>query len=189
LDTIRTFIALPLTSEVHQALRDIQNELRETVGKARWTRPEGIHITLKFLGDTGKDLVGAIGEALDGIARRHQSFELTLNGTGAFPSLSNPRVLWVGIGNSESLLMLQKEVEEAIEPFGYSSEKRQFKAHLTLARLKGDRWPETDRTRLIEASEFTDGLKIPVRELILFQSELKPAGAVYTALHRSKLQS
>ncbi|MBU0517962.1 RNA 2',3'-cyclic phosphodiesterase [bacterium] len=187
MDTQRTFIALPLTQEIHDALREVQNELRQEVSKVRWTRPEGVHITLKFLGDTDSSVVDQLIPALDEVASGHHPFELKLNGTGAFPRLANPRVLWVGLETSEELLALQHDVEEAIAPFGFEKEKRKFKAHLTLARLQGDLWPEGHRRLLLDARKTIDGLILPVKELILFRSDLKPDGAVYTALHRAKL--
>ncbi len=112
---------------------------------------------------------------------------MTLHGVGAFPRLASPRVLWVGIERHDALISLQKELDTALERHGFSPEKRSFKGHLTLARLKGNYWPEELRGSFLNSSAIIDSLKLPARQVKLFKSELKPGGAVYTELHTAKL--
>jgi len=132
-----------------------------------------------------ENIVSEVASALDGVASGQQPFELEFQGVGAFPRLASPRVLWVGIQHREELIRLQKDVENTIAPLGFPTEKRSFRGHLTLARLKGERWPEEWRRRFLELARITDGRTLPVDRIILFRSDLKPGGAVYTQLHVS----
>ena len=163
----------------------MQNKLRRFIPRARWTRAEGVHLTLKFLGDVEENIVSEISSALDDVVSRHQSFVLNLQGVGAFPRLAFPRVLWVGMQHSEELITLHKDIEGGIAPLGFPTEKRSFRGHLTLARLNGERWPEEWRREFLELSSITDGKTLPVDQVVLFRSDLKPGGAIYTPLHVS----
>lgn len=184
---IRSFIALELSAGVKKALADLQEKLRERIPRARWTRPEGTHLTLKFLGEIEREKIEAVAAALDQIAAQHPPFKLKLEGLGAFPRLAFPRVIWVGLQHNDQLPLLQKTIETALEPLGFEPERRSFHGHLTLARLEGERWSEELRRYFLELSPISDGKNIPVKSAILFRSELKPGGAIYTALHRSPL--
>jgi 2'-5' RNA ligase len=184
---MRTFVALELSSQVHQALADVQAAMRASVRDARWTKPEGTHLTLKFLGEANPDQVTAIAASLDVIAVRFQPFNLILGSVGAFPRLGSPTVLWVGLDASEPLFALHKAIEEAISPLGFPSEKRPFKGHLTLARLQGRSWPSDLRQRFLDSASLCAGIVWEINKVVLFRSELKPGGAVYSAIHASSL--
>ncbi len=179
---MRLFIALELTAPVQQALADIQNALRDHLPRARWTKPQGTHLTLKFLGEAQAQQVMAIRAALEEIAARHQPFSLLLSGVGAFPRLSNPRVIWVGLAANENLQKLQADVERAIAPLGFSTENRAFRGHLTLARLEGQSWPPELRQRFLDLAKLAVGIEWRVNQIILFRSELARGGAIYTPL-------
>jgi 2'-5' RNA ligase len=176
-----------LTVEIREALAKVQDHLREHIPRARWTRPEGTHLTLKFLGEVEQVITVQVAAILDDIATRHTPFQVKLQGTGAFPRLAQPRVLWVGLERHPSLSSLQAEIEEALVPLSFEKEQRPFRGHLTLARLKGDRWPEELRQILLDTGSRCEGLTLPVKQLYLYQSELKPGGAVYTQLHTSQM--
>jgi 2'-5' RNA ligase len=185
---LRTFIALELSTAVWQALAAIQGELRPHLPQARWTRPDGTHLTLKFLGEAHPDQVERIKAELHRISLNYNPFDLGLNGVGAFPRPAAPRVLWVGIQLSPELKKLQIDVETAISPLGFPSEKRDFRPHLTLARLPGESWSPDLRQHFLECSALASGIAWPVHRLILFKSDLLKGGAVYTPLQLSEFQ-
>jgi 2'-5' RNA ligase len=168
---------------VHEALEAIQNKLKTRILRARWTRPEGIHLTLKFLGDVSEERIPAVQSVIDDVVRKHRSFSITLRGVGAFPRLAAPRVLWVGLEPSDELSRIHRKLEGALEEIGFAAETRAFRGHLTLARLKGDRWDESLRRYFLDCNEISEGLTFHADRLVLFRSDLKPGGAVYSPLH------
>ena len=182
---LRLFVAIELPDEVRMALGRIEDELRPRgLERLRWVRPENIHITLKFLGETPAerraDIEAALRAAADGVAPH----KLTLGKLGKFGGRGSPRVLWVDVeGDVETLRALQKRVEERIAPLGFPPDERAFSAHLTLARVPQDVARQVARpmTEAIDAVKMP-GLAIPVREVALMRSELRREGAVYTRL-------
>jgi 2'-5' RNA ligase len=186
LDTLpanpRLFVAVELPSLILGALDRLQHELqRHGLHGLRWVRPEGIHLTLKFLGETPREKVpiisSAVSQATTGIARH----ELALGSLGIFGSRSNPRVLWVDLdGDTRPLLQLQRQVDRALDTIGFPAETRPFSAHLTLARMR----PESARDvagPLAEAvrSAGVPQMTLPVDRVSLMLSKLGPGGAVY----------
>jgi 2'-5' RNA ligase len=181
----RLFVAVELPSEALATLNRLQHELQRYVpGGLRWVRPEGIHLTLKFLGETPRDRVPAIESAIGGGLQGVGKHELSLAEMGTFGSRNSPRVLWVDLqGDSSTLLRLQKQVDRALDAIGYPSEKRPFSPHLTLARVKPEAGREVAEP-LAEAvrSVNVPAAAIPVREVSLMLSKLGPGGAVYRRL-------
>ena len=186
---MRTFIAIELSQAVQQALAAVQQKLRPLISFARWTRPDGTHLTLKFLGEAQKDQIDRIKSELDRIAPDFAPIELALNGVGAFPRLAAPRVLWVGMQQIEAVKRLQADIESAISPLGFPSEKRDFKPHLTLARLEGNNWPPDLRQQFLDCASIISGVTWKADRVILFRSELLKGGAVYTPLHISEFSA
>lgn len=181
----RLFVAVELPGEVLQALSRLQHDLqRRGVDGLRWVRPEGIHLTLKFLGETPRTMLAAITQALAGATAGVGPHELTLGRLGTFGSRSAPRVLWVDLdGDVETLGRLQKQVERELAPLGFPRENRDFSPHLTLARVR----PESARGVAAALAEAVAAVKapeatVPVTEVSLMLSRLSPGGAVYTRL-------
>ena len=188
-EKIRTFIAIGLPEFVLQAIAKTQDALRGSGLDIRWVRREGIHLTLKFLGDIDRDDVGKIQAAMEEAAKGIFPFTLTGDGVGVFPDFRRPRVIWAGIsGDVHALFALQSALESQLKGLGFSKEKRHFKGHLTMGRVK-DR---VDRTKLRESLEgfasFETG-SFTVQSVVLFQSTLRPQGAVYTRLAEVDLRS
>ena len=134
---VRTFVALELPGVVGQTLADTIERLKGAAGGVRWVRPEGIHLTLKFLGDVEEtripEIVAAVQQASGGTA----PFTLQTSEVGGFPRLERARVLWVGLeGDLETLAGLQMEVEGALGTLGFPPERRRFFPHLTLGRAR-----------------------------------------------------
>ena len=183
-EEVRLFVAVELPPPVTAALGELQAELRRRgLSALRWVRPEGIHLTLKFLGEVPARQVTSVLDALASAVQGIGPHDLSLGRLGTFGGRS-PRVLWIALeGGVETLGRLQEQVEQALATLGFPREERAFSPHLTLARVR----PENARGAarpLAEAVAAVEVMhaKIPVRELALMRSQLKPGGAVYTRL-------
>jgi len=196
-DSIRTFIAIDLPEAVKTQLGSIQDRLRaqlERVGidrGLRWAGPEGIHLTLKFLGETPESLAPELGRYLEESLAGLDAPRLTLAGLGVFPNPRAPRVLWVGLaGDLPALLALQRRVESAISPLGFPEESRPFSPHLTLARV-AEAVGRDERERIgatVQASRISANDGFIAHTVSLIRSDLLPGGAVYTPLHIVRLE-
>ncbi len=181
---MRLFVAVDVPNAIKQAIEnDVVESLRPHLTGARWTRPEGRHLTLKFLGNVDDDRVEEIAAELSGAAARSKRTRVAFEQLGGFPNLRRPRVLWLGIGpGAEDLALLAEAVEEALQPLGFPGEDRPFHAHFTLARFPRPapirELPEVD----VPAKRFA------VADIVLFRSQLHPKGARYTALERFPLR-
>jgi 2'-5' RNA ligase len=183
--TIRAFIAIELTAPIRERLGDLQSRMQQDLPPKllRWVGPEGIHLTLVFLGEIPVEQVGPITEALGEACAGHAPFGISIAGMGCFPNTRRPRVVWVGVEEpSGALARLQRDVEGALEPLGFPPEGRRFSPHLTLGRVKGGgkqalaalgTYVEQARARVGE---------MRVEEVHLIRSDLQPGGAVYTEL-------
>ena len=180
-ESLRLFVAIELPGEVREALGRLQHELqRRGLEKLRWVRPEGIHLTLKFLGETPVEKVPAIEEALAGAVEGFQAHELSLEELGTFGG-SRPRVLWLDLtGDLDAVRELQDRIEKALNALGFEREARRWSPHVTLARVR----PETAREvagAIVPALSAVAPPRavVPVREVSLMRSRLRPSGAVY----------
>ena len=180
--SIRAFIAIPLPGEVKAQAREIQAQFGDTGLRLRWVKPRGMHLTLKFLGDIEQTQTAALEAALESAAGSSPVLKLAAKGLGVFPTLKKARVLWMGVaGDTPALHTVHQHLETQLVPLGFKPEKRRFNAHLTLARAKG----RLDPARLVGALENIGGFEpimFAARELVLYHSDLKPDGAVYTKL-------
>jgi 2'-5' RNA ligase len=146
---------------------------------------EGIHLTLKFLGNVAESDLPAIKAALAQIGQQHAPFAFTVGGLGCFPNVRRPRVVWVGIQEQTGTLAgLQRDVEKGLVPLGFEAEKRAFHPHLTLGRTKrGLRSADQRRLgEILAGVEVGELDRINVESFHLMRSDLRPSGAVYTAL-------
>jgi len=184
---LRLFVAIVLPAEVREWLAAMQGALRKMGIAARWVRPEGMHLTVKFLGDAPAAQVVPIGQVLAPAVETTAAFVLSARGLGVFPGLRNARVLWSGLaGGREAVLTLQREVDRCLAPLGFPPECRPFHAHLTLGRAIAP----LDPRRLAQAMEKRAAEVSPpfeVGALTLFRSELMPGGARHTVLQEIAL--
>ena len=188
---LRLFIAIELPANVLAVLNDIQHDFQRdpALARLRWVRPEGIHLTLKFLGavpaERLPEIEAAVARAVLGIPQ----FELHLDKLGTFGSPKSPRTLWVDVaGELDVLVTLQSQVEAELGPLGFPAEPRRFSPHLTLARVPPDRAADA-ALPLAEAVESHDAPRGTTRAeaLTLMKSDLRPGGAVYTELFTAPL--
>lgn len=183
--TIRTFIAIELPNAIRAEIARVQAELRKANERIAWTKPGNIHLTLKFLGEVEQERIPAVGQALVGALNGFGPFRCGVKTLGVFPNFKRPRVLWVGVENETGeVIELAKKIEEALIHLGFSKENRKFTPHLTLGRVKAQL-----SGQFIQKYKQTtfDGGPVPVSEVVLIKSDLKPGGAVYTPLQRISL--
>ncbi len=183
---IRAFIAIVLPDEVKNELSEILYKLKPGREKTvKWVHPNGIHLTLKFLGNTPEEKIVDITQAIAKASSSTHPFNLELKGLGAFPNLKSPRVAWVGIkGDIPSVTNLQRQVDQSLIPLGFTRENRQFSPHLTLGRVRD----KASKSECYELGRTIETLKIPrspsflVDRISIIQSTLTRSGAIYNQL-------
>jgi 2'-5' RNA ligase len=182
---IRAFLAVEIPVHVKNEIASRRQRLVEELPRAGWVRPEGQHLTLKFLGDVDQTVLSNLGELLEPRLRELQPVTVRLTGTGFFPSVRRPRVAWIG-GSADGAGAVVETVETIAEGCGLDRERRRWSIHITQARLK-DRWSEDDVDQFLEWGNRLDLEPFEAGEVVLFSSDLRPTGAVYTALGRFPL--
>ena len=181
---IRTFIAIELPDEVKEFLRPICSRLKLTAADVKWARLEGMHLTLKFLGNISPDLLPALGNEVRPAFSGQKPLRMRVNGVGAFPSLAKPRVIWAGLEDSVGALApLVRRVEDLLVPLGFSREKRPFTPHLTLGRTRSNKGL-ADLVEEVRQNMDASGPYFVADQAILFQSILRPTGPEYHPLVR-----
>ena len=178
---VRSFIAIPVPGEGIEALGKVVKVLDQEIGRhVRWVRPEGIHVTLKFMGDIPAATVERVLEALPPVAAGFGPFELAISGLGVFPNIRRPRVLWAGLdGGLTTLSDLQLAVDEAVGKLGLPQEQRAFSPHLTLGRVRRD-VSEGQLRKIGEVMSSTEVPSIPAwpaDTVNIMRTELDPAGS------------
>ena len=177
---MRLFVALDIPESVRHEFRELMERLKPECTGARWVRPEGMHITLKFLGETEEAKPNSIRSALSSI-HSGQAVESDFRGIGFFPNEFGPKVMWCGIEASPSLPQLAADVNRALQPLGFPDESHHFTPHLTLARFNSHKGLDT-LVRAANNLKSYDFGSARSSEFHLYQSVLKPSGAEYTRL-------
>jgi len=205
---MRLFIAIPVEDALKQQLINIQNEIRGTGAHIRLVEPENIHLTVRFLGEINSEQSSLIANLIKKATSNYKRFEMELKRIGAFPSGNNPRVVWVGChetAGENKLLKIYQDIEKGLHPFkalspdvtsrgcqsgvpeprlnGVSGigSNQTFSPHITLGRVKSPKNKEALTRLLDERAEFSAGKQV-VKEVVLFQSQLRPDGPVYSVV-------
>ena len=187
-ETFRAFIAIDLPESVRSFLSEAQEALKSYRFGVKWVRPQNIHLTLKFLGDTATADTDKIAEAMTLAAMNCPIVSLTAKGIGVFPNVRRPRVIWAGLnGQVQTLANLQQTLNAHLANLGFATDTRAFKSHLTLGRVKGKIALDKMIAAIDNLKEF-ESESFETREVILFKSELRPSGAVYTRVQAIALQ-
>ncbi len=178
---IRAFVGVRIDPKMTQKISEVQSQLKRSLTGIRWVVQENLHFTLKFLGAVEEEKITSIIKAVGRAVRPAQPFSLTAGGIGVFPDIRKPRVLWVGL-EAQGLQTLSQEVETAFEPLGFAPEKRGFKPHLTIGRWRNFTAKAQRLKEEIDHWKDQDFGQSTVEEVVIFQSILKPNGAVYSPL-------
>ena len=180
---MRTFIAIELEAQIRDNIQAIINHLKKKGGNIRWIKPQGMHLTLNFLGETPHHAVPDIETALKNTMAPYTAFPLRVKGVGVFPPRTKrPRVLWIGITQNSELERIKEAVEQALEALKFPRETRKFHPHLTLGRVKSYDQMDLilDELMRLQDKEFGE---MRVEKIILFESTLKPSGAEYRKIY------
>lgn len=180
---IRSFLAFELPLEIKDIVARVSGELRKSTLDLKWAKVDNIHLTVVFLGNVQMGDIEAIGDEVRKVCLKTGSFGISLVGMGVFPNRRNPRVLWLGLnGDLERMSHFRDALQNRLKPFGIKEEKRRFKPHLTLGRSRKSNKKHFQLDEiLLEYKDLTSPV-CALEELILFKSDLKPGGAVYTKL-------
>ena len=186
----RIFVAIEASSQIRGAVQRLVEKLRRAEAKVKWVEPTNVHLTLKFLGDATEQQVADVCRVVGQSASRVDPFEFFCHGAGAFPNTTRPRTVWVGVREGESQIVeLHQKVDEALGELNFSRERRKFRPHLTVGRVRGGGPAVRELGSLIEKyTEFELGRAI-VDELVVFSSELTREGPIYTPLSHAPLGS
>ncbi|MFH0789267.1 MAG: RNA 2',3'-cyclic phosphodiesterase [Pseudomonadota bacterium] len=179
---IRSFLAIELPEALKAVISGYIQALRQVPSAIKWGSTHQTHLTLKFFGSIAPETVERISRVLERIVSDYPRFNLFLKGIGAFPNLFRPRVIWTGLqGDTKSLQGFHRVIEQALVPLGIPGEERPFHPHLTLGRNKLNQMNEP-LFRLLSHWPEKESPSFRVEEVILFRSDLKPGGPVYTKL-------
>jgi len=183
---IRAFIAVDLDDPVIEKICNVIEILNSRLTEIRWLRKENLHLTLKFLGNIAESQVEPITAALRHPLGLFSPCTISAKGLGVFPDFRRPKILWVGL-TGDQLVQLAAEIESALMPIGFTPENRAFTPHLTIGRWReGSRPAKNLRQEIDSLNDFEFGA-CAVRQIVLFQSVLKPEGASYSELRTIQL--
>ena len=178
---IRSFLAFELSQEMRDTVSGVYENVRNSRLDVRWVRPQGIHITVVFMGDVREEDIAGIGSDVGRVCSEFGPFHASLNAVGCFPNCRNPRVLWIGLeGEIERMSNFRDELQKRLTAFGVTPERRGFNPHLTLGRFKRPSRDESELGKLIDQYRDLTSPVCSLHELVLFKSDLKPGGAIYT---------
>ncbi|HLG38521.1 MAG TPA: RNA 2',3'-cyclic phosphodiesterase [Chitinophagaceae bacterium] len=181
-NTIRTFIAIPLTPEIRNMITPIQDRLKKLDCNISWVKPENIHLTLKFLGDVKMKKIDTIKQVLENLFQSTRPIPMKLSKIGAFPDINHPRILWVGLNDGgRQITHLVSLIEDECGKIGFKKEEKPFNPHITIGRIRS---PKNLHLLAEAISNFAipDHLTQLSQTIILYQSTLTSQGPVYEIL-------
>jgi len=187
--TRRIFAAIDISDDVRAAVTNYIDEQRSKFRDLpiKWEKPEKLHITLKFVAEADERQTAALDAAIRQVAGEHSPFDVAIDGTGAFPNFSNPRVLWLDVGpGAEQMEPIAGGLESICERQGIAGEKRRFHPHLTIGRMRQFRRKALNTGDLLQGQFGPEAFR--VERLTLYESSLSPTGSTYTVLSRHDLK-
>lgn len=191
MSVIRAFIAIDLSSEIQHRLDELLQNYKAQLTNIpiRWVPATNIHLTLKFLGDVSLSNLNILTDMIQTEISNHHQFDISVGGSGAFPNIRQPRVVWVGVEAPPELTVIQNGIETTTARLGYTREERAFSPHLTLGRVSRNATSQDMKA----ISKTLDMTRVGflgatcVEKVHLYRSDLKPTGAVYTQIFSSSL--
>ncbi len=179
MSSARLFVAVCIPPGLRREVVRLQDRLRAEDPGCRWVKPENLHFTLRFLGQTPVDMVQDLCQTLQSVASQHRPFVIACRGTGGFPSPKQPRVVWAGVEKGgHELSCLARAMDRGFAALGIEPEKRSFRAHLTLGRTRD----QGTGPHLVSALERLAGIDIgemTCSDISLMSSQLLPGGPRY----------
>lgn len=185
---MRLFIAIELPQKIQKELYEKTAPIRASLSGVRWIPPENLHLTLKFLGEVASDRVDAVKASLQEALSRgdFRPFGLEFKGVGAFPSISHPRVIWIGISQGgEALTQLANALEEELQNLGFERENRLYTAHLSIGRI-GHLKDRKILEEIVSKYDKTSFAGFSTDVVALIQSVLCREGAQYRKIYEVK---
>jgi 2'-5' RNA ligase len=179
-EKIRTFIAIKISPELENELRLFLEELKKIRCNVKWVNAKSIHLTLKFLGNLSKQEIEKVTDAVKKGAQNYSNFKLITGEKGAFPSLKRPRVFWVGLAENDhqTIIPLQKEIDNQLSNLGFEKESRRFHPHLTMGRLRSPK-NIAEVTQRFKEYRFPE-IEFIVNQILVMKSELTSKGSIYS---------
>lgn len=188
---MRLFIAIDLPETIKLTLEKLISKLNESEADVKWVETKNIHLTLKFLGEVDEEKVEKIKQIVSSVSSKNSDYTIKISSLGAFPRVSFPRVIWVGLESGEKeTKVIFKELEEKIQKLGIPKEKRAFSAHITIGRVRTPK----NKEKLVKSLEDNiaaledKNLEFKATKITLFQSQLSPKGPTYIPLIEAPLK-
>ncbi|MDI6735305.1 MAG: RNA 2',3'-cyclic phosphodiesterase [bacterium] len=184
---IRTFISITMTNEIKTTLSKMQTELKKAEADVKWVAPQGMHLTLKFLGNIMIGQLESVCQMVLEATSNFNHFQLSLSSVGGFPNLSNPKIIWVGVDKGkEECIQLSKQIDDNLNRLGFPVETKEFFPHLTLGRVKSPRG-RNELLKLIAELKTKSFGQMSVTKVEVMGSQLTPKGSIYTTLRELEL--
>ncbi len=184
----RTFIALPVSDQVRKRAAHLIDRLSVTATKISWVAPDNLHLTLKFLGDQSDHELAGVCRAVQQVAQGTDPLEFRCHGAGAFPRPERPRTLWIGVDQgADALREFQQRLEDELAEQGLPRERRQYRPHLTVGRVRSGGAPMEELGQLVaRQADFRVG-QVEADEVFVMASQLRRGGSAYEVLSRARL--
>jgi 2'-5' RNA ligase len=184
---MRLFVALNLPKKDRERIHRSTRKLRDEELPVRWVDVDGLHVTLKFLGEVRRERLEQVQEAMNRVAASTKAFKTKYGGFGAFPSVRQPRVIWLGVKANPELRCLKQDLEYSFGDVGFDAETRAFHPHVTLGRAEEREGAGAFRTLDDMLSELDCMGDVKVTTIDLMRSQLAPGGSKYTLVSSAKL--
>ncbi len=185
----RTFIAVDISAPVRTRAGSLIDRLAVTSARVNWVAPENMHLTIKFLGDQTDEQLAAVCQAVGTAATSVPPFDFECHGAGAFPSVSRPRTIWIGVrSGNEGFARLHQAIERELEQIGIAKDHRAFHPHLTIGRVRSGGAAQIELGKLIERQHDYEVGVSDVDEVIVFASKLERTGPTYQVVARAALE-
>lgn len=183
---MRTFIAVEIGQDSKDKLAKLEDEFKRIAADVKWVKPDNIHITLKFLGEVPAGDIEKINKAVETATQKFKTFEINLREVGGFPSLKNPRVIWVGVEEGkEELIRLSQSVDRELSSLGFPPEERDFVPHLTIGRVKSSKNIKELAQKIDKHQNANFGQGI-VDKVLIMESNLNLKGPTYSVIKEIK---
>lgn len=182
---IRIFIALDLEKSFLTEIENLRELYYPEDRITKWESKEKMHMTLKFLGDTEEEKIPQIIEVIEDVSLKYNEIDLTFNGFGLFKKDNQPRILYASFNDNNYLTQMVDELNSKLLCIGFAKDNRKFKPHLTLLRIKGkENFDNINKLNILKP----DKIEAKLNKIVLYKSELKTGGSVYTKIKYCELK-